>query len=407
MKLTRPHPFGRHARTLGLSASLMLSMACPALADNPGDAIEHQFVVRLSPGQAIEDVTASYNALVIGSYPSGQLYLLQSSGELNDADQAVEFELDDRIEHSEQNLQNAVAEGHTQSFFVRTAQAAYSPQPVVGMLALSRVHTLSTGVGITIAVLDTGVSPHPLLASHLRADGFNFIDENTDTADIGTGAMAGHGTFVSGIVHLVATDADILPVKVLDSTGFGTSFTIAAGILYAVEHGANVINLSLSTPEDSGAVASAVAHARAAGVILVGATQNTRNDDLMYPAANTGVIAVAATDMQDHLAQFSGYGRYISLCAPGTNVVGPLPGNDYGMSSGTSAASALVAGCVAVVRSRFPSMTSAQIEQRLMSSALDIDTRNPDLEGDLGSGRVRPYQALVRTKLGLDSIGPR
>ncbi len=407
MKIAILHSTGRHMRTLGLSASMVLGLAGQALADAPGDPIEHQFVVRLFPGQAIEEVSASYGASVIGSYPPGHLYLLQTPGDVNDSDQAADLELDDRIEGSEQNLQNAVAEGQTQSFFVRTAQSAYAPQPVVGILNLNQVHALSTGAGITVAVLDTGVSPHPLLGTHLRPDGFNFIEGNTETADIGIGTMAGHGTFVSGIVHLVATNADILPVRVLDSTGFGTSFTIAAGILYAVEHGANVINLSLSTPENSLAVAGAVAQARSAGVLLVAATQNARNDDLMYPAANAGMIAVAATDMQDRLAQFSGYGRFISLCAPGVNLVGPLPGNDYGMSSGTSASAALVSGCLAVVRSRFPSMTPAQSEQRLVSTTLGIDTKNPGLEGDLGSGRIRPLQAIARTKSGLDSTNPR
>jgi serine protease len=171
----------------------------------------------------------------------------------------------------------------------------------------------STGTGVTVAVVDTGVdSTHPDLAGQVLPGG-DFIT--------GTEGQAidpnGHGTHVAGTIAAiagnnvgvagVAPDAKILPVRVLGADGGGYMSTAAQGVVYAAEHGADVINLSLSATTPTEAMTNAVAYARSKNVVVVAAAGNMRaqGSPVSYPAANDGVIAVAATDSADKAAPFS------------------------------------------------------------------------------------------------------
>lgn len=381
-------------------AALMLAacVAPAAVGSEPGDALEHQFIVRLQPNENIADVAATYGAVVLASYEPRRMYLLGTDPNIPDGDQDAEFSADDRIEQDEQNSANAVAEGHTQSFFVRIAEQNVGHQAVASFVSLPNAHRLSTGAGVTIAVLDTGASPHPYLAGAFAPGGYNFVDGNSNISDGGTGVMAGHGTFVAGLIHMVAPDAKILPIRVMDSTGLGTSFTIAEGIYHAIDHGARVINISMSSPKDSGVVADAIAEANSLGIIVVSAVDNRHSDDTVYPAANAGVVAVASTGMNDVKSAFSGFGKCVDLCAPGEDLVSVLPNNQYAVASGTSYSAALVSGAAALVASRFESQGPAVVYTQLFGSALDLSQTNGEMAEDLGFGRVRPWQALQRLR---------
>lgn len=391
------------ARLSPVAALLIAACLAPsALAFDSGDALEHQFIVRLAPNQNIEDVAATYGAIVLASYQPRGLYLLGTDPNVPDADQDSEFDFDDRIEGDEQNSENCVAEGHTQSFFVRIAEQTVGKQPVASFVSLPFAHRLSTGAGVAVAVLDTGVAPHSYLVGAIAPGGYDFIDGDTDVNDTGAGVMAGHGTFVAGLIHMVAPDAKILPIRVMDSTGMGTSFLIAEGIYHAIDHGARVINISMSSPENSIIVADAIAEALSLGIIVVASVDNRDSDDKVYPAANAGVIAVASTDMADVKSAFSGYGSYVDLCAPGEDLVSILPNNQFAVASGTSFSAALVSGTSALVTARFDSQGCSTINTQLLESALDLTRTNGETAEDLGFGRVRPWQALQRLRPPLD-----
>lgn len=391
------------ARLSPVAALLIAACLAPsALAFDSGDALEHQFIVRLAPNQNIEDVAATYGAIVLASYQPRGLYLLGTDPNVPDADQDSEFDFDDRIEGDEQNSENCVAEGHTQSFFVRIAEQTVGKQPVASFVSLPFAHRLSTGVGVAVAVLDTGVAPHSYLVGAIAPGGYDFIDGDTDVNDTGAGVMAGHGTFVAGLIHMVAPDAKILPIRVMDSTGMGTSFLIAEGIYHAIDHGARVINISMSSPENSIIVADAIAEALSLGIIVVASVDNRDSDDKVYPAANAGVIAVASTDLADVKSAFSGYGSYVDLCAPGEDLVSVLPNNQFAVASGTSFSAALVSGTSALVTARFDSQGCSTINTQLLESALDLTRTNGETAEDLGFGRVRPWQALQRLRPPLD-----
>lgn len=373
-------------------------LAPSASAFDVGDALEDQFVIRLAPNQSIEEVAATYGAIVLAAYEPRGLYLLGTDPNIPDADEDLAFDFDDRIEGDEQNSENCVAEGHTQSFFVRIAEQTVGKQPVAGFVSLPFAHRLSTGVGVTVAVLDTGISPHAYLAGSIAPGGYNFINNNADANDTGAGVMAGHGTFVAGLIHMVAPDAKILPIRVMDSSGMGTSFMIAEGIYHAIDHGARVINISMSSPKNSSVVADAIAEAQSMGIIVVASVDNRDSDDKVYPAANGGVIAVASTGMSDVKSAFSGFGPYVDLCAPGEDLISILPNNQFAVASGTSFSAALVSGASALVTARFDSQGFSVINTQLLESALDISRFNPERFEDLGQGRVRPWQALQRLR---------
>lgn len=385
---------------LSPAAALFLAacLAPGASAFDVGDALEDQFIVRLAPNQSIEEVAATYGAVVLASYEPRGLYLLGTDPNIPDADEDLAFDFDDRIDGDEQNSENCVSEGHTQSFFVRIAEQTVGKQPVAGFISLPYAHRLSTGAGVTVAVLDTGVSPHAYLTGTVDPGGYNFLDNNANVNDVGTGVMAGHGTFVSGLIHMVAPGAKILPIRVMDSTGMGSSFTIAEGIYHAIEHGARVINISMSSPKNSTIVADAIAEAQSLGIIVVTAVDNRHSDDKVYPACNDGVIAVASTDMNNVKSAFSGFGYYVDLCAPGEDLVSILPNNQFAVASGTSFSAAIVSGTSALVASRFETQGFATMNSQLLESALDLSAANGEMAEVLGFGRVRPWQALQRLR---------
>src|SRR4051794_271767 len=179
----------------------------------------------------------------------------------------------------------------------------------------------STGSGVTVAVLDTGVdAAHPDLAGQVLPG----IDLVTGTSGVSSDPH-GHGTHVAGTIAAaagngvgvagIAPGARVLPVRVMDATGTGTMSTVATGITWAADHGARVINMSLGATVQVAAVTNAVAYARSKGVVVVAAAGNDRADGspALYPAADPGVVAVAATDSTDAYSSFSNRGGYVDV----------------------------------------------------------------------------------------------
>ena len=279
---------------------------------------------------------------------------------------------------------------------------AVAIQPGLGGLQLASAHAVATGAGVIVAVVDTGVdADHPLLAGALAGGGFDFVGNDFDpdeernfTDDDGDGLVDeqfGHGTFIASLVRVVAPEALVLPVRVLDDEGFGTSSSVAAGIFWAVDAGAHVVNVSVDIPNAPDVVKAALEYARDRGVVVVAAAGNRGRPDIDFPARLDEAIGVAAVDGFGARAPFSNAGEKVGLSAPGVGLLGamPLERNPAGTArwSGTSFAAPLVAGSAALVRQAFPGLDAEQVEARLRATATPLAPA-------LGAGLVQPAAAV-------------
>ena len=257
---------------------------------------------------------------------------------------------------------------------------------------------------VVIAVLDTGVDlDHPDLALKLLP-GHDAVQHDDVPDD-----DAGHGTFVAGVaaartdnatgVAGAAPRSRILPVRVLDSRGFGKDSDVVEGIEWAVTHGADVINLSLGGPGRSPALDQAIRYAVDNDVVVVAAAGNGGTTEPWYPAASPGAIGVGATDAGgSELAWFSNAGASVDVVAPGMGLTSTDAGlgADYATGNGTSFAGPLVAGTVALVRAVEPELPARAVAARVVGTAQDLGAqgRDPflgrgllDAVGALGAGR--------------------
>lgn len=250
---------------------------------------------------------------------------------------------------------------------------------------------------VIVAVVDTGVEAgHPDLAGRL-VPGWNIIANNADTWD-----PEGHGTLVAGEIAAVTDNNEgvagvtwqgrIMPVRVMDASGYGYDSDIAAGIIWAVDHGARVINLSLGAPQYSQTLHDAVAYATGKGAVVVAASGNEYSWGVDYPAAYPEVLAVGASDENDRVAPFSNYGLELDVVAPGTNIIGLAPGNRYAQGNGTSMATPLASGLAALIMAQRPGASISEVQQSIAFSADDIEGKGWDLQS--GYGRLNAWQAL-------------
>lgn len=258
---------------------------------------------------------------------------------------------------------------------------------------------LNTGaVWVTIAIVDTGVDLlHPDLFVRILP-GYDFVNSDSDPQDDN-----GHGTHVAAIaaastnngegVAGVNWGANILPIKVLNSSATGTYANVSAGIVWATDHGAQVINLSLGGPSPSFVLNDAVNYAYQRGVILVASTGNAGAPAVLYPAAYDPVIAVGATDSGNNWAGFSNYGPELDVVAPGVDIYSAFPGGGYGYRSGTSMAAPHVSGLAALLWG-IPGNGPARIRTLIESSALDLGASGWDEY--FGSGLIQMDAAILR-----------
>jgi thermitase len=319
---------------------------------------------------------------------------------------------DSRVEYAEPNYFAQTPEGRKGrgSWVVGGDAGGYAQQWAPATIRLPQAHTISRGAGITVAVLDTGIDlSHPALADRL-VPGFDFVDYDADPREAGvygTHPGFGHGTHVAGLVALAAPEAKIMPVRVLDADGAGNIWVLSEGLLFAAELGpdgqpstgdeAQVINLSLGTMRETRLLEDLVAELTCdddddddegddddrclttGGVVVVASAGNGGDTVPQYPAAEAvaGSLAIGASTPADTRADFSTYGPWVSLAAPGEAVISTVPGGGYGTWSGTSMAAPLAAGTAALVRSAEPDVTAIAVAQRLLSTADPISGAIP------------------------------
>jgi type VII secretion-associated serine protease mycosin len=268
-------------------------------------------------------------------------------------------------------------------------------------LRVAEAHRISQGAGIIVAVIDTGVYPHADLRNNLLA-GTNVIpgqsDRDTrDTKGHGTamaGLIAAHGTRDNNGALGIAPRAKLLPVKALpEAEDDGDPEDIAAGIRWAVRHKASIINLSVGGSLSPN-LAAAVQEAVAADVVLIaGAGNAPRSFGVSFPALLDGVVAVGAVDQKGLHAAVSVKGNKLGIVAPGVDIHSTSANGKYQIATGTSDATAIVAGAAALVRSKFPNLSAEEVVHRLTATATDKGL--PGRDPEYGYGVLNLVAALT------------
>lgn len=253
--------------------------------------------------------------------------------------------------------------------------------------------TTTGSSSVVIAVLDTGVNTSLGEFAGRTLPGYNFVANSTNVTDDnshGTAAagvalaQGNNGTGVAGICWA----CDLLPVKVLDSTGAGTDSLTASGITWAVDHGAKVVSLSLGGTATSTTLANAVSYAQSRGALVVAAAGNNSSSAAFYPAAYPGVLSVAATDQYDALYSYSDFGSWVDVAAPGSNYSTWPSGSIY-LFGGTSSATPVVAGLAGLLFSANSTATAADVSNAIMT------TTDPLSTGSIARGRVNAANAMA------------
>jgi subtilisin family serine protease len=426
---------------------LAIFIALAAVVANPV-AAQNRYIVQTTGGlNSVLQLCLSAGCQVQGALDGtlGQTYLVTSSGNLltnlvSGVFNLLESILGIRSVEADQllpmllpgvgnNVPYGLYDSSPVNYYGSVAWHGYVTQPAANIIRLQDAQNgfRISGSGI-VAVIDTGVDVnHPVLAPVLL-HGYDFTRNqpgasewldvpqlNGSTSTSGTGQPAfvqqssvavldqssvavldggpysafGHGTMTSGLVHLVAPEAKILPLKAFTSNGTGYLSNIVAALYYAVQNHANIVNMSFDLSSSSPALNQAVSKANNAGVVLVAAAGNEDKSSAVYPAAFNGqVVGVASTTDSDARSSFSNYGvTDVWIAAPGEYVISTYPGGTYASASGTSFSSPLVAGTAAL-------LLSAKEGSLNQSQAANSLSHAVQLTPDLNHGRLDVYQAV-------------
>ncbi|MFC0216310.1 S8 family peptidase [Paenibacillus chartarius] len=250
---------------------------------------------------------------------------------------------------------------------------------------------------VPVAVVDTGVDIHHSDLQGNLLTGYNVVNPDTDPLD-----DVGHGTHVAGVISALVNNGlgvagmtwynPVMPVKVLDSSGSGSTYAVAQGVIWATDHGAKVINMSLGNYADAQFLHDAIRYAYDHDVVLIAASGNDNTERPGFPAAYPEVFAVAATDSNNNKAAFSNYGDYIDVAAPGVSIASTYPHNQYAALSGTSMACPHVTALAALIRSTNPLLKNTEVMDIMRQSARDIGT--PGKDAYFGYGLIDVVKAV-------------
>ena len=313
--------------------------------------------------------------------------------------------------------------------------AWYSSQPAFKLVRVDGAQVLAKGRGVVVADINSRIDyAHPALVGHLTA-GYDFVMERgsggaslnqssasfldqssagfLDQSSAGfldqssasfldqssasfldtTNPAHGHATFCAALIAAVAPDAMIMPLRAFDDAGNADAFIIARAIRYAVQHGADVINMSFGMTADSNVVKQAIKFAVDHDVTVVASAGNNNSTVPQFPASLNNVMGVASTDLSDKKAGFSNYGKAIFVDAPGVNIISAYPGGYYAIASGTSFSAPFVSGEAALLRSA-QSSKHDDTDKAVARGTVNIDPKNPAYAHQLGSGRIDMVGAM-------------
>jgi subtilisin family serine protease len=399
-----------------------------------------QVAIKLRSSANISAVISRYNASVVWSLTENNLYVLKLPAGQTAASLLPTLNADADLYYAEPDYYTEVpgssgnfgahfldsegnfgAHGDFNTTTTPPPPASPEAQWAWNTVQLSAAQTISTGQNVIVAVLDTGLGAnHPLVANNM-VGGYDFVEMDIDPYDRGNGIdddgdgkideATGHGTHVAGMILTAAPQARIMPIRVLNSDGLGAYQDVVNGIHFAVDHGAKVINMSMSANRLPASLAEAVGYAASHGVVIVAAAGVGAGPN--YPAAYSDplvVIGVGATDQTDAITSFSG-GRSADtdVFAPGQDIYSAYPYNGYVLASGTSMSAAVVSGEAALLIARYPSWSAQQVAQQIINKGVTIantSARRVDLNNALTTGLEARYAVGNPGTSGDQSIKP-
>ncbi|HEY3475095.1 MAG TPA: S8 family serine peptidase [Anaerolineales bacterium] len=385
--------------------------ATPVRAQGSDGFLPNEVVMKLSRISDLSQVASSYalHPTPLAQFGTRAIFRMRILDGTSPQDKAADLAADSRVIYAEPNFIGQAPEARQRVTWAKGDESqGFEDQWAAIMIRLPEAHMVTRGAGITVAVLDTGVdASHPALAGRL-VNGYDFVDLDSVPNEEGNheqNVTYGHGTHVAGLVALVAPQAKIMPLRVLDEEGNSNIWVLAEAMAYAVnpdgnlktDDGAHVINLSLSTErpthlladigqeitcikqkddddDDDDEKKECLTQNSQKGVVIVASAGNSGSTAPEYPAAEgvSGSLSVGASTPIDSLASFSNYGAWVHIAAPGQDILSSVPGGEYAFWSGTSMAAPLVAGEAALVRAVNPRLDAAAIVQRIVNTSFAI-----------------------------------
>jgi thermitase len=402
---TRIHPRAvRHSRSIrsSLVAPIALLLPLAGIAAAPAEKPEHELPaapgrVLVAPRAGLSDADLEKTLKPHGGKSKGRIkgtdvHIVELPAHVSEKAVAKLLEKHEHLKFVELDVQLKPQASVNDPYFT-SAWHLYQIQAPAAW-------DISTGRDVTIAILDSGVDPyHPDLAGKL-VPGWNFFDNNADTRDV-----FGHGTLAAGSaaaannngagVASVAGDARIMPIRVTDASGTGYLSQMAQGITWAADRGARVANLSFQGAGGFSTVQNAAQYMKSKGGLVVTAAGNYGRQETY--AASDSVLVVSATDGADQMAGWSSYGSFVDIAAPGVGVWSTSAGGGYSPVSGTSFASPVTAGVVALIMAANPALSASDVENVLLSTAIDLGPAGPDMY--YGRGRVNAAAAVEAARV--------
>ncbi|HJQ30731.1 MAG TPA: S8 family serine peptidase [Pyrinomonadaceae bacterium] len=432
---------------LALVAALLFPCA-PALqtvrADGGGSGedgyVTNEINVKLLRASDLQAVSDQFHLQLVEQFGTRPIYRMRVLDGTDSKVKATAVAADtSRVEYAEANYTAGAPEGSGLTWSVASSWTSgltwsvgggghsgkddYVSQWAVDKIRLVDAHRATKGAGVIVAVLDTGVDRrHPALAGRLLR-GHDFVDDDDDPSEVlptcPAGSTAtdprecgpyGHGTHVAGLVALAAPEARIMPLRVLDSHGVGNMWVLAEAIKYALDpdgdpttdDGADVINMSLATFQNSRVLREVVGDACDTGVpspyskvVVVAAAGNHGTATPMFPAAENfdGELSIAASQPDDTLAPFSERDDRVvnDVMSPGVQITSSVPGSGTGVWAGTSMAAPIVAGVAALVRAASPELSADLVKDRIRSAAVRPSPEQPVKRRVDASNAVVPF----------------
>jgi subtilisin family serine protease len=269
-------------------------------------------------------------------------------------------------------------------------------QYVLGKLEAAAAHRLATGKHIRVALIDSDIDAKQSDLKGTIIESFDALGGGVRPHTHGTamaGAIAAHGKLLG-----IAPDVELLAARAFDDTpglARGNSFSIYESLQWAADNGARIVNMSFAGPEDP-TLHRMLAAAYQKNIVLIAAAGNAGAKSApLYPAADPDVIAVTATDSDDHIYHMANRGAYIALASPGVEILVDAPGDAYQITTGTSVAAAHISGIAALLLEHKPSLTPADVRTILMATARTLGT--PDQSTEFGAGLADAYRALTQS----------
>jgi len=389
----------------GLGVALFASLA------SAQSYVPDQIVVELIPGAEIEDVNGRWGTSTIDQFEDGLLNLLDASGLGDIVILAAQMTGDPDVLEAEPNFLEDTPEG-VRSMVVTAIGGEFvdfEDQELTERISLDLAHSVTRGLGTLVAILDSGIDPdHEVFAGRVAANGYDFVDEDSEPWEEADGVDNdgddqidegyGHGTMVAGLVLLVAPEATVLPIRVLDDDGRSDAYRVARAIRYAREQGADIMNLSFGSPVGISFLQTELALAELDDIVIVaGAGNESREEPAYFPGESSKAIMITALDSNDVKADFADWNQEVFVSAPGTGVRSAYPGGEWALGAGCSFATPLVSGMAALIRAMKPTWNKDFVEDRIEVSVDEIYgiPGNQAYDEMLGSGRIDVFEAVT------------